>query len=119
MSDQPPQDPYGQDPYGQQQPQAYGPQGYPQGYGQQPYSGGYPTQPRQPLDLAKIVSIAAWVVLALFALKYLYVLAEDDFGEKFANRFFDHMTELGVGIFYSGVLHAVALWMEKQKGSAT
>jgi hypothetical protein len=119
MSDQPPQGPYGQDPYGQQQgypQQGYPQQGYPQGYNPQAYSGGYPTQPRQPLDLAKVVSIGAWVVLAMFALKYFYTLTQDDFAPDFEDRFFGGMTEFATGIFYTGLLHGVAVWLERQKG---
>jgi hypothetical protein len=104
MSGQPPQDPYQQNPY---------PQPYPQGYGA-PYPGAY-TQPKQPLDLGKVVAIGAWVVLALFVLKYLYGLSQDDFAPEFADRFFGGMTELGTGIFYTGLLHGVALWLERQR----
>jgi hypothetical protein len=106
MSGQPPQDPYGQNPYNQ---------GYPPGYDPQAYSGGYPSQPRQSLDLGKVVGIGAWVVLALFFLKYLYGLGQDAYGEDFADRFFGGMPELGTGIFYTGLLLGVALWLEKHR----
>lgn len=109
MSEQPPQDPYGQQPppappgYGQQP--AYGP----------PYAGAYPAPPRQPLDLAKLVGIGAWVVLGLFALHYLYFIANDDNGGEFVDRFFGGMDTLGVGIFYTGVLHAVSVWLGRSQ----
>jgi hypothetical protein len=121
MSSQQPQDPYGQDPYGQQQ------QGYPPAYGQQqPYSGYQaPAAPRQPLDMSKVVYIAAWVVLALFGLAYFYALAQDEIlgigggygGPDFADRFFGGMPLLGEGILFSGILHGIAMWMERQKGA--
>jgi hypothetical protein len=123
MSD--PQDPYGQhDPYGQSQQgyqQQYPQQGYQ--YGAQPgyeqqYSGGYAAAPaaRQPLDLAKIVMIAAFVVVGLFLLAFLYGLTQDDqFGGNFADRFFGGLPGLGTGVFYGGVLLAVSVWLGKQK----
>lgn len=123
MSD--PQDPYGQhDPYGQQgQQQGYGQQypqqgyqyGQQQGYEQQ-YSGGYAVAPteRKPMELDKIVTIAAWVVLGLFALKFLYILSKDTFGE-FSDRFFGNLDTLGSGIFFCLVLLAVGMWIRSHK----
>jgi hypothetical protein len=118
-----PQDPYGQpDPYGQQQgPPSYEqPAQYPQQgfqYGQPGYqqpSGGYapPKAPRKPIDLGTLVTIAAWVVLGLFVLKFLYTLTLDgDFGDLF----FGGMSELGTGVFYAGVLLAVGVWLRRQQ----
>ncbi|HET6951446.1 MAG TPA: hypothetical protein VFI47_13780 [Acidimicrobiales bacterium] len=107
-----------QDPYGQQQGpgQQYQQQGYQYGqpgYGQQQYPGGYaaPPTPRKPLELAKIVTIAAWVVLGCFALAFLYALTQDDFGSDFADRLFSNLPQLGTGVFYAGVLLAVGVWL--------
>src|SRR5262245_12280837 len=120
MSD--PQDPYGQhDPYGQSQQgyqQQYPQQGYQysqQGYEQQ-YSGGYAeATPRKPLDLAKIVQIASYVVVGLYALSFLYGLTQDTPGANVADKFFGGLPGLGTGVFYAGVLLAVSVWLGKQK----
>jgi hypothetical protein len=89
------------------------------GYGQ-PYAGGpagpvVPAAPRRPLDLAHLVSIAAWVVLGLFGLWYLYFISSDDNGGEFIDRFFGGMDRLGEGLFYAGVLHAVSLWLRRNQ----
>ena len=127
MSD--PQDPYGQrDPYaqqgqqpgyGQQYPQQgydYGQQGYQQqGYEQQHYSGGYQAgSARKPPELDRIVSVSAWVVLALFVLNFLYTLSKDRFG-AFSDRLFGALPTLGTGIFYCLVLLAVGMWLRAHK----
>lgn len=111
---QPANDPPGQDPYLQQP--GYSQPGYP-GYS---YPGpGYPAQPpKKPLDLAKIVTIGAWVVLALHGLRYFYVLTQDEGAlgvPEFTDRLFGGMDGLAVGIFYTGVLLAVGRWLEKQQ----
>ena len=116
MSDQP-HDPYGQQPYGQYQPQpgqpGYGQPGY--GQPQAPYPG-YAAASRSPLDLAKIVTITAWVVAGLFALAYLYNITQDAPGIDGADRFFGEMPTLGTGLFYAGVLHGVGVWLARQRG---
>lgn len=124
QSGQPGQPPPGAPPAGRSgQPQpGVAPPAHAQGnqYGQVP-SGGYataPAQPREPLDLAKLVSIAAWVVLGLFTVAYLYALTQDDFGSDFGDRFFSGMPSLAQGIFFSGVLHAVAVWLARQREDA-
>lgn len=106
-----------QDPYGQQQPE-YGQQQYQQqgyGYPQQQYQG-Y-VAPKKPLDLAKIVTIGAWVVLGLHGLFYLYVLTQDDYGVDFADRFFNNMPTLAQGIFWAGLLLAAGVWLRRQQES--
>jgi hypothetical protein len=112
-----PQDPYGQ---GQQPGQPdYSQQQYPQGYQQYPQPGyqGY-VAPKKALDLAKLVTIAAWVVLGLYAVSYLYSLTQDEeFGPDFADRFFGGMPELGTGIVWAGILLAVGVWLGKQQAS--
>lgn len=113
---QPPHDPYGQDPYLQQrgysQPMQPVPPAYP--------GPGYAAAPRKPVNLGKIVTIAAWVVLGLFSLRYLYVLAQDGgpLGlPEFADRLFGGLDGLGQGIFYAGVLLGVGRWLEiRQQG---
>ncbi|MFO7279590.1 MAG: hypothetical protein C0P77_004200 [Thermoanaerobacterales bacterium] len=107
-----PQGPYGQQSGDQGQPAPQYPQQPYQPYQQQPYAG-Y-TAPRKPLDLAKLVAIGAWVVLGLYALKFLYVLADDDYGD-FADRFFGSMPELGTGVFFTGVLLAVGVWLHRNQ----
>lgn len=110
-----------QDPYGQQGQPDYSQQQYPQqpGYQQYPQQAyqGY-VAPKKSLDLAKIVTIAGWVALGLVALSYLYSLTQDDeFGPDFGDRFFGGMPSLAQGIFWSGVLLAIGVWLGKQQAS--
>jgi hypothetical protein len=96
-----------------------------QGYGQQPGYPPYPQQqyqgyvaPKKSLDLARLVTIGAWVVLGLFGLNFLYTLTQDDeFGPDFADRLFGSMPTLGQGIFWTGVLLAVGVWLGRHQGS--
>jgi hypothetical protein len=116
MSDQTPPDPYGQVPPGPQQRGSPPPPGYqyqPSGYGQH-YSG-YAPPSRLPLDLPKLVFIAAWVVLGLYGLWFIYTQTQDDFGADFGVRLFGSLTNQGTGIFYAAVLLAVSVWLSKQK----
>ena len=109
-----------QDPYGQQQPADYNQQYQQQGYqySQQQYQG-Y-VAPKKPFDLAKVVTIAGWVVVGLFALNFLYALTQDDqFGPDFGDRFFGGMPGLGQGLFYGGVLLALGVWLAKQQREPT
>ena len=114
-----PQDPYGQQ--GQGQPdygQQYQQPGYQQ-YPQQPYQG-YVAPAKKPFDLARIVSIAGWVVLGLYGVSYLYALTQDDeFGPDFADRLFGGLPTLGQGVFFAGVLLAVGVWLGKQQEQAS
>jgi hypothetical protein len=114
MTDQTPPDPAAQ-PANTPQP------GYPPapGYQQSPSGPGAPqpswlAAPRRPLDLAKLVFIGAWVVLGCYGLWFLYSLTDDNFGD-FADRLFGALPQLGTGIFWTGVLLAVSVWLEKQK----
>jgi hypothetical protein len=122
MSDQPPQDPHGQQPPGQPSPPSPPPQSgaYQQapagpGYGQAYPAGYQAAPPRKPIDLAKLVGIAAWVVVGLFGLWYLYFIANDDNGGEFVDRFFGGMDRLGEGLFYAGVLFAVSIWLGRNQ----
>lgn len=111
-----PQDPYnpqGQPGYGQQPP--YPQPGYQQQYPQQQY-GGYAAPAKTPLDVAKLVTIGAWVVLALHAIAYLYWLTQDDeFGADFADRLLGNLPTLGQGIFGAGVLLALGVLLQKRQ----
>ncbi len=121
MSDQTPPDPYGQVPPRPQQPGGppppdTPPPGYqyqPSGYGQH-YSG-YAPPVRKPLDLPKLVFVAAWTVLGLYGLWFIYTLTQDDFGADFGDRLFGSLQNLATGIFYAAVLLAVSVWLGKQK----
>jgi hypothetical protein len=120
MSDQTPADALGQGPSRPPQPGSppppAPPPGYqypPAGYGQQ-YPG-YAPPPRKPLDLPKLVFIAAWVVLGLYGLWFIYALTQDDFGADFGDRLFGSLQNLATGIFYAAVLLAVSVWLDKQK----
>jgi hypothetical protein len=121
MSDQTPPDAYGQVPPRPQQPDGPPPPGAPppgyqyppSGYGQH-YPGYAPPAPRKPLDLPKLVFIAAWVVLGLYGLWFIYTLTQDDFGADFGDRLFGSLQNLATGIFYTAVLLAVSVWLGKQ-----
>jgi hypothetical protein len=120
MSDQTPPDPYGQAPPRPQQPSGPPPPGAPPGYQYQPsgygqHYSGYAPPTRKPLDLPKLVFIAAWVVLGLYGLWFIYTLTQDDFGADFGDRLFGSLQDLGTGIFYTAVLLAVSVWLGKQK----
>lgn len=116
------QQPPSQDPYPQQgaygQPDPYMVQ---QGFSQPQYPGypQYPQQPRQPLDIAKILFIGAWVVLTFYGLAFMYglTLDERDPGgyEDFLDRLMNGMPTLGVGLFYTGVLLALNIWVGHQQ----
>ncbi|HWC68009.1 MAG TPA: hypothetical protein VG478_08090, partial [Acidimicrobiales bacterium] len=80
----------------------------------QHYSG-YAPPTRKPLDLPKLVFIAAWFVLGLYGLWFIYTLTQDDFGADFGDRLFGSLQDLGTGIFYTAVLLAVSVWLGKQK----
>jgi hypothetical protein len=118
MSSPPPQDPYGQGAYGQG---GYGqPEypSYPQDLGQEAFPTSYSSSGNpsgSQLDLPTIVSIGAWVVLGLFALAYFYGLSQEANGEDVGDRLFGLMPLLGEGIFYSGLLHGVAVWLGRNK----
>jgi hypothetical protein len=121
MSDQTPPDAYGQGPPRLQQPDGPPPPGAPppgyqyppSGYGQH-YPGYAPPAPRKPLDLPKLVFLAAWVVLGLYGLWFIYTLTQDDFGADFGDRLFGSLQNLATGIFYTAVLLAVSVWLGKQ-----
>jgi hypothetical protein len=87
----------------------YQPSGYAQHYS------GYAPPTRTPLDLPKLVFIAAWVVLGLFGLWFIYTLTQDDLGADFGDRLFGSLQGLATGIFYAAVLLAVSVWLGKQK----
>lgn len=113
QSDDVSQQPPSQDPYGQQDPYAAQ-----QGYSQPVYPG-YPQypqqqQPRKPLDVAKIVFIGAWVVLGLYAVNFFYILTQDEDGvdPDFADRFFGSMPQLAEGLFYTGLLLGLYVWLD-------
>lgn len=109
-----PQDPYGQQGQPDYSQQQYPQPGYQQQYPQQAYQG-Y-VAPKKPLDLAKIVTIGAWVVVGLVSISYLYSLTQDDeFGPDFADRLFGGMPGLAQGIFFAGVLFGVGVWLGKQQ----
>jgi hypothetical protein len=85
------------------------------GYEQQGYQG-Y-VAPKKTLDLAQLVSIAAWVVLGLFALDFLYRLTQTgEFEGSFADNFFGGMPSLGTGVLYAGILLALGVWLKERQG---
>jgi hypothetical protein len=118
MTAPPPQDPYGQGAYGQPgygQPD-YGQQPYPHELGQEAFPSSYSQGGSgSSIDVASLVSIGAWVVLGLFALAYFYGLSQEHNGEDVGDRLFGLMPLLGEGIFYSGLLHGVAVWLGRNK----
>lgn len=101
---------YPQDPYAQQQGYSQ-PAAYPSGYG---YAA--PPMAKKPLPLPQIVFIAAWAILGLIGLRFLYGAALDGPPypyEDFLDRFVDGMGELAVGVFYAGVLLTASKWLER------
>lgn len=75
--------------------------------------------PRKPLDIAQLLFIGAWVVLGFYALQFLYVLSQDEppLGtDDFADRLFGQFTNLGVGLFYTGVLLFLSAWLRRPQG---
>jgi hypothetical protein len=120
MSDQTPPDPYGQPPPRPQQTGGPPPPGAPPGHQYQPsgygqHYSGYSPPTRTLLDLPKLVFIAAWVVLGLYGLWFIYTLTQDEFGADFGDRLFGSLQDLATGIFYTAVLLAVSVWLGKQK----
>ena len=120
MTDQTPPDPYGQAQPRPQQPGGPPPPGAPPGYQYQPsgygqHYSGYGPPTRKPLDLPKLVFIAAWVVLGLYGLWFIYTLTQDDFGGDFGDRLFGSLADLATGVFYTAVLLAVSVWLGKQR----
>jgi hypothetical protein len=120
MSDETPPDPYGQAPPRPQQPGGPPPPGAPPGYQYQPsgyglHYSGYVPPTRKPLDLPKLVFIAAWAVLGLYGLWFIYTLTQDDFGADFGDRLFGSLQDLATGVFYTAVLLAVSVCLGKQK----
>jgi hypothetical protein len=119
MSDQTPPDPYGQAPPPPRQPGGT-PPGPPPGYqyqasGYGQHYSGYAPPTRKQLDLPKLVFIAAWVVLGMYGLWFIYRLTQDDLGADFGDRLFGSLQDLATGIFYMAVLLAVSVWLGKQK----
>lgn len=79
----------------------YAPPTYP-GYG----------APRKALDLSKPVTIAAWVVLGLYAVNDLYGRTQiHAYAGDVGDRYFGGMSPLGTGVFSAGVLLAVGVWL--------
>lgn len=123
MSDQTPPDARGQMPPRPPQPGSPPPPGAPPpGYQYQPsgyaqHYSGYVPPSRTPLDLPKLVFIAAWIVLGLYGLWFIYTLTQDDVGADFGDRLFGNLQSLATGIFYTAVLLAVSVWLGKQKST--
>jgi uncharacterized membrane protein len=120
MSDQTPPDARGQVPPRPPQPGSPPPPGAPPGYQYQPsgyaqHYSGHVSPSRTPLDLPKLVFIAAWVVLGLYGLWFIYTLTQDDLGADFGDRLFGNLQSLATGIFYAAVLLAISVWLGKQK----
>lgn len=130
VSQQPPSpDPYqqqpGQDPYAQPaQVPPYDPYAQQQGYSQPAAypSGGYgyavPPVEKKPLDLAKILFIAAWVIVGLMAVRWFYGVVQDGFPyayEDGADRLFDGFQDLAQGVFWAGLLLTASKWLEREQ----
>lgn len=79
----------------------------------------YPQQMRKPIDYAKMVFIGAWVVLGLYGLNFFYLILQDEESplgfEDFADRFFGHLPQLAEGLFFTGILLAVSMWIGHQQ----
>jgi hypothetical protein len=106
---EPPPDPYNRP--GRDQPPGFARQRQPFGPKHGP-GGVYVAVLGRSVDLVKVVLVLAWLVAALYALAYIYGLSQ---GDDFADQFFGGMPSLGEGLFFSGVLHAVAVWLSRQR----
>jgi hypothetical protein len=118
-----PHDPYGA-PGGQQPgvpagqaPPPYGDQTSPQqgwGHQQQGYQG-YVAPGKSP-DLPKLVTVAAWVVLGLHGLFFLYRLTQSgEYDGDFADNLFGGMPVLASGLFYAAIMLAVGVWLKDRQ----
>ena len=72
-----------------------------------------PTAPPIPSNLATVVAFAAWVVLGIYALSFLYKLAQDEAG-SFGDRFFGNLPMLATGITLCAVLMALSIWLVRR-----
>jgi hypothetical protein len=72
-----------------------------------------PTAPPIPSNLATVVAFAAWVVLGIYALSFLYKLAQDEAG-SFGDRFFGNLPMLATGITLCAALMALSIWLVRR-----
>jgi hypothetical protein len=62
------------------------------------------------------VFVAAWVVLVLYGLWFIYTLASDD-RRGFDDRLFGSLPQLAQGLLTAGVLLAISVWLDKQRAN--
>ena len=72
-----------------------------------------PSAPPIPSNLATLVAFGAWVVLGIYALSWLYKLAQDDAG-SFGDRFFGNFPMLATGITLCAALMALSVWLVRR-----
>jgi hypothetical protein len=88
----------------------------PQGWGHQQQ--GYPgdVAPGKSPDLPKLVTIAAWVVLGLHALYFLYRLTQaGEYDGDVADNLFGGMPVLASGMFYAVIMLAIGVWLKDRQ----
>jgi hypothetical protein len=72
-----------------------------------------PSAPPIPSNLATLVAFGAWVVLGIYALSWLYKLAQDEAG-SFGDRFFGNFPMLATGITLCAALMALSVWLVRR-----
>jgi hypothetical protein len=72
-----------------------------------------PSAPPIPSNLATLVAFGAWVVLGIYALSFLYKLAQDEAG-SFGDRFFGNFPMLATGIALCAALLALSVWLVRR-----
>ena len=72
-----------------------------------------PSAPPIPSNVATLVAFGAWVVLGIYALSFLYNLAQDEAG-SFGDRFFGNLPLLATGIALCAALIALSVWLVRR-----
>jgi hypothetical protein len=72
-----------------------------------------PSAPPIPSNLATWVAFSAWVVLGIYALSFLYKLAQDEAG-SFGDRSFGNLPMLATGIALCAALLALSVWLVRR-----
>ena len=85
----------------------------PQGPTGSPRPARAPTAPPIPSNLAALVAFGAWVVLGIYALSYLYKLAQNEAGD-FGDRLFGNLPMLATGIALGAALMALSVWLVRR-----
>jgi len=72
-----------------------------------------PIAPPIPPNLTVLVAVGAWVVLGIYALSFLYKLAQAEAG-SFGDRVFGNLPMLATGIALCAALLALSVWLVRR-----